>query len=73
MLPTRNLAHVWIPDLPIQVERPRVGPGPLVIASAIEVGTLLACSPDVAALGLGPGSSRYVAEQMLPEAVVLEA
>ncbi len=73
MLPTRNLAHVWIPDLPIQVERPRVGPGPLVIASAIEVGTLLACSPDVATLGLGPGSSRYVAEQMLPEAVVLEA
>lgn len=73
MLPQRHLAHVRIPDLPVQVERPRVGPGALLIASAIDPGTLLACSPEAAAIGLGPGSSRYTAQQLLPEATLIDA
>lgn len=73
MLPQRQVAHILIPNLPVQVERPRVGPGALLITSAIETSTLLACSEEAEALGLGPGSSRYTAQQLLPEAVVLEA
>ena len=73
MLPQRQVAHIFIPHLPIQVERPRVGSGPLLIISAIEASTLLACSEEARALGLGPGSSRYTAQQLLPEATVLEA
>lgn len=73
MLPQRHVAHVWIPNLPVQVERPRVGPGALLIASAIEPSTLLACSAEAAALGITPGSSRYAAQQLLPEAILIEA
>ncbi len=73
MLPQRQVAHILIPNLPVQVERPRVGPGALLIVSAIEASSLLACSEEAEALGLGPGSSRYTAQQLLPEAIVLEA
>ena len=73
MLPERRLAHVWIPNLPIQVERPRVGPGALLIENTLRPGTLLACSAEAAALGLGPGNSRYTAQQLLPDALLVDA
>lgn len=73
MLSDRQLAHVLIPNLPVQVERPRLGPGPLLIVSTLEAGTLLACSSEARALGLGPGSSRYAAQQLLPDALCAEA
>lgn len=73
MLPERRLAHVWIPNLPIQVERPRVGPGALLIEDTLRPGTLLACSAEAAALGLGTGSSRYTAQQLLPDAILVDA
>ncbi len=73
MLPQRHLAHVRVPNLPVQVERPRIGPGTLLIASAIAPGTLLACSAEAVAIGLGPGSSRYTAQQLLPEATLIDA
>ncbi len=73
MLSQHHLAHIWVPDLPVQVERPRVGPGTLLIASAVEPGTLLACSPEAVAIGLGPGSSSYTAQQLLPDAMLIDA